>query len=240
LAIVDDDVAVENLRDLRYTESGAIRLERFARGFDASRIVRVWFLDEPFVVPPLTFFRGVAHTYFVFDFEDRPPLAISVEARRERGERYNAWFGLFNQFELIYVWSTEEDGTVRRAVNQGNELYMYPLALSDQAARLLFLQLARTTRELEREPRFYNTLTSNCTNELARVANEIAPGTIPNDLALVLPGYSVELLHRLGFIPNERSVQELRRRYYISDFVRATYREENFSALLRAHLTAVS
>ena len=46
----------------------------------------------------------MAHTYFVFDFEDQPPVAISVEARRERGESYDVVRGMFNEFELIYIW----------------------------------------------------------------------------------------------------------------------------------------
>jgi hypothetical protein len=236
VTIEGETVVIENVRDLRFRPDGTVQLERFPRRFDTTRIERVWFLDEPFVAAPFTSLRGVAHTYFVFDFEAQEPLALSVEARRERGERFSAWRGLFNQFELIYVWSTEHDATVRRVVHQGNELYMYPLLISDEQAQRLFLQLAQTSQELEAEPRFYNTLTSNCTNELARVANQIRPGTIPNDIALVLPGYSVELLHRLGFIPNQVSVAELRRQHDISDFVREHSHKPEFSALLRQHL----
>jgi hypothetical protein len=53
------------------------------------------------------------------------------------------------------------------------------------------------TQELERAPRFYNTLTTNCTNELAKAAG------LRWDWAFVLTGLSDEYLFRRGFIPGE-------------------------------------
>ena len=54
--------------------------------------------------PPL-----IAHTFVSWDFEDGPPLTISIETRKEVGESYSAVRGFFRQFELYYVVSTEED-----------------------------------------------------------------------------------------------------------------------------------
>jgi Domain of unknown function (DUF4105) len=127
------------------------------------------------------------------------------------------------------IWSTEEDATVRRVVLGNNKLYMYPLTISMRAAQQLFSQLAQASQALEAQPRFYNTLTSNCTNELARVANNIQPGAIPADVALVFPGFSNGLLHKLGFIRNDVSLEELRDRYYISDLLKGIYHEKEFS-----------
>jgi Domain of unknown function (DUF4105) len=143
---------------------------------------------------------------------------------------------LFNQYELIYIWGDEEDLTVRRVVLGDNKLYMYPLILSRTAAQRLFIQLASASQQLETRPRFYNTLTSNCTNELARVANSTEPGAIPPDLALIFPGFSDELLYKLGFIRSDAPLDELRNRYYISDVVKGIYQENEFARLLRSEL----
>ena len=202
------------------------------------RISRVWLVQEPFSIGPFGGFNGVAHTYFVFDFEDQPPVAISVEARRERGEAFNVLRGLLNQFELIYIWASEQDVTVRRAIVEQRELYMYPLTISVEAERTLFLQLAEASRDLESHPRFYNTLTNNCTSELARAANRVKPGAIPPNIALVFPGYSDELLYERGVFPNDVSLDQLTRRYAISDIVRATYEREDFSRALRMELAS--
>src|SRR5688572_18594731 len=80
--------AVHNVRDFRYTAEGTRSADYIDRVFAVDRIERVWFVQEPFTIAPFSDFKGVAHTYFVFDFQDQPPLAISVESRRERGEAY--------------------------------------------------------------------------------------------------------------------------------------------------------
>jgi Domain of unknown function (DUF4105) len=234
---IDDNVVhADRVRDFRWTEDGPLSSNYVDRSFDVEHLERVWFVQEPFTIQPFTSFDGVAHTYFVFDFEDQAPVAISVEARRERGESYDAVRGLFNDYELIYVWATEPDVTGRRAVLEKNELYMYPLVGSMDSARKLFLSLARTSQQLETQPRFYNSLSSNCTNELARVANEAQPGAIPPNVALVFPGYSDALLHDLGFIPNDAPLNVERERFAIREAVRATIHQPDFSRMLRARL----
>jgi Domain of unknown function (DUF4105) len=238
ITITNDIVAVEHVRDFRWTPDGISQPAYVDRSFDVTQLDRVWFVEEPFTIPPFYGFGGVAHTYFVFDFKDQPPVAISVEARRERGEAYDALRGVFNDYELMYVWGTEHDVTGRRAVVEGNRLYMYPLIGSADSARRLFLNLAEATRQLETQPRFYNSLTSNCTNELARVANQTQPGAIPPNIALILPGYSDQLLYDRGFIPNDAPLNEVQQWYAAADAVVATIDQPDFSRALRQRLDA--
>jgi hypothetical protein len=176
VTIEGDVVRVQNLRDFHWPADGPPSSGYVDRAFDVQRLERVWFVKEPFTIPWLRGFEGVAHTYFVFDFQDQPPAAVSVETRRERGEGYDAVHGLINEYELIYIWGTEQDLTGRRAVVESDELYMYPLLGSMESARRLFLNLAEESRQIEQQPRFYNTFTSNCTNELAKAANHAQPG----------------------------------------------------------------
>jgi hypothetical protein len=59
----------------------------------------------------------------------------------------------------------------------------------------LLTRLLERTHELETHPRFYNTITSNCTNELAKAAGfHWAP-------AYILTGRSDEYLFRRHIIP---------------------------------------
>lgn len=231
-------VHVQHVRDFGWGPDGPRSSDYVERTFDADRIARVWFVEEPFTIGPLAGFRGVAHTYFVFDFEDQQPVVVSVEARRQRGETYDVLRGMLNQFELIYVWGTERDVTGSRAVYGKNELYMYRLNISPEPAQRLFLHLAGVTQQLAVEPRFYNTLTSNCTNELAKVANAVQPGAIPPNIALILPGYSDDVLYKLGFLPNTLPLDQLRQTSYISDVVKANYDRPDFSSVLRSYLNA--
>jgi hypothetical protein len=237
VTISGDEVSVERERDFRWSAGGPVSSGYVDRRFDVNRLERVWFVVEPFTLPPFEGFTGVAHTYFVFDFQDQPPVAVSVESRREKGQGYDPLLGMFNEYELMYVWGTEEDITGRRAVLEKNSLFMYPLVGSMDSARRLFLDLARVSAQIETQPRFYNTLTSNCTNELAKAANEAQPGVIPPNIALVFPGYADQVLYDLRFIPSDAPLETIRQRYAITDSVVADIDRPDFSGQLRAHIS---
>lgn len=229
-------IDVTHVRDYRFEPNKLVSKAYTNRTLDLTKLERVWFVTEPFNGFHVIKFDGIAHTYFVFDFQDQKPLVVSVEARREKGEKFDLFPGLFNQFELMYVWGIEEDITVQRVLVQHNKLYMYPLTISKNSAQQLFLQLAKTTSQLETHPRFYNSLTSNCTNELAKNANNIKPGTIPFNLNWFLPGHAVAELYKLGFIPNNKPLEEITQKYYISDLVKKNAGKDDFSNLLRRDL----
>jgi hypothetical protein len=238
---IDGSIAtVQHVRDFRWSSNGPLSSDYVDRSFNVNSLERVWFVEEPFTIAPFNGFHGVAHTYFVFDFHDQAPVAISVEARRKRGQQYDVVSGLFNEYELIYVWGTERDVTGRRAVLEKNQLYMYPLVGSLDSARRLFLDLADVSQQLETQPRFYNSLTSNCTNELAKVANQAEPGAIPPNIGLIFPGYADRELYNLGFIPRDAPLETIRERYAISDAVQASVDQLDFSRLLRSRLNVAA
>ena len=107
---------------------------------------------------------------------------------------------------------------------------------SIESGRNLFRDLAAESRALETQPRFYNSLTSNCTNELAKEANRAQPGAIPLNIGLLLPGYADHFLYDRGFIPHDAPFESVRQRYAISDFVSAHVDQPDFSQRLRQHL----
>jgi Domain of unknown function (DUF4105) len=240
ITITGNVVDADRVRDFRWAAEGALSSDYVDRTFEVERLERVWFVEEPFTIAPFNGFEGVAHTYFVFDFQDQSPVVISVESRRERGQGYDPVHGLINEYELIYIWGTERDVTGRRVVLEQNELYMYPLVGSMDTARKLFLSLANASRQLETHPRFYNTLTSNCTNELAKVANQAEPGTVPPNIALIFPGYADAVLYNLGFIPNDAPLNVVRQRYAIAESVQATIDQPDFSRQLRMRLNSAA
>jgi hypothetical protein len=231
VTINGDIVEIKNMRDWRYTSSGPYQKNYLTRQFNVKELERVWFLVEPF-----SGWDGVAHTYFVFDFKNQEPLVFSVEARRDGNEQFSAPAGLFKQFEVIYLWGTEKDFTVSRVLTYNNKVYMYPLQISNDSQQKLFLELANKTIELAEHPRFYNTLTSNCTSILADHANNVKKGTVPFHYARFLPGYSAPLLQELGYLDNSISYDELRNKYYISEYVKNDAEKEDFSLRLRQHL----
>lgn len=206
------NVTVENVRDWRYKEKDITSQKYINETYDASKIKQTWFLVEPF-----SKWDGVAHTFFLFDFEDGKSVSISVESRREKGEDFSAFIGLFNNFELAYLWGTEQDLIGRRLIVEKSKVYKYPLIVPKSWQSNLFMELAKETEELYDHPRFYNTMINNCTNILAKSANKIKKDVVPFHISWVLPGFSDDLLYKLKFIPTDKTLDELKKESLITE-----------------------
>jgi hypothetical protein len=176
---------------------------------DFADLRNVWFVVEPH--PGL---RPMAHTLVLFEFEGDRMVGLTIEARREAKEDYSALRGAFNAFELAYIWSTPRDLLTRRAVMLEHDVLVYPLALTPAQKDTFLRDLLAETQALARRPRFYNTLFSNCTNELAKTAK------LPWNYAFVLTGYSAEQLHRMKLIPGD-NMADVRRNALLSAELRS-------------------
>lgn len=203
VTITENIINVKNLRDWRYKQGETISRNYYGENFELNKIQKTYFLLNPFGK-----WEGVGHAFFVFEFEDNKSVAVSVEARRENGEKFGAARGLFNNFELWYTWGSSADLFTRRAIYHNEDLYMYELLIKPETSGKLFLELAKQTEELETKPRFYNTVTANCTNILADVSNEINPGSIPWNWARIFTGFSDDKLYELGLISNDKSFEQ--------------------------------
>lgn len=177
--------------------------------YDFDELRRVWFMLEPQPGSQLA-----AHTLLLFEFEGDRLLGLTIEARREEGEEYSAFHGQFNAFELIYIWATARDLLIRRAVMLDHEVFVYPVDISAEQNRTLLRNLLQRSQSLQQTARYYNTIVSNCTNELAKAAGfHWAP-------AYILTGRSDEYLYRRGILPGP-SFAEAHRRSDMTEFIQA-------------------
>lgn len=188
-------------------ETDTTYLDSASYNFDQLR--RVWFMLEPQPGSQLA-----AHTLLLFEFEGDRLLGLTIEARREEGEEYSAFHGQFNAFELIYIWASARDLLVRRAVMLDHEVFVYPVDITEDQSRTLLRNLLDRSQSLSHTPRYYNTIVSNCTNELAKAAGfHWAP-------AYILTGRSDEYLYRRGILPGA-SFDEAHRRSDMTEFIQA-------------------
>lgn len=231
VVIENNQVTISGVRDWRYKDQEISSKDFTSKNFSIDDVKEVWFIVEPFGK-----WDGVAHTYFTFDFHNAEPISLSVEARREKEEVYSPFRGLFNKYELIYQWGTEEDLLVRRAVYLKNKTIMYPLQITDSEKKVLLKGVLEETQSVEKQPRFYNTLTSNCTNNLAKSVNALKAKTIPFTTAFYVTGYADNLLYKLQYIPHHKPFPEIEQQFDVTTFVQQNYREANFSELLREEL----
>ena len=194
--LAEDRFAVEPVSDWSYERAGPIAETYGEASYTIETLRNVWFVLEPQPGSQLA-----AHTLLLFEFEGDRLLGLTIEARREVDEDYSALAGIRNAFELSYVWASARDLLTRRAVMLDHDVFVYPVAIDDTQKRALLRRLLERTEALETRPRYYNTLFSNCTNELAKAAGfNWAP-------AYILTGRSDEYLFRRGIIPGDSFAQ---------------------------------
>jgi len=231
---------LDNLRHWTWNQSGPEEQVWGNRTIDENAVSGLWYYVQPFGG-----WNGIAHTFVVFelaggDGKAADFIGISVEARRETGEAYSAPAGLLRTYELTYLWASEKDLLTRRAVYLPEELYGYRLNVPPQTARAALRHFIARTNDLAARPRFYNTLFSNCTNELAKTVNDgSGKDLVPYHYSFVLTGFADRYLHRLGYLGEADSdFAAIRRAGHLNTIVRANAGagETAFSQAIRAGL----
>ena len=224
---------VDQVRDFRHPAPGKFVAAYDPRTYDLDRLESVWFVLVPFG----TTWRGPAHSFVSFGFRGDSThapdyVSISVEARREPGEHYSALQGLLKRFELLYVVGDERDLIGQRAID-GDDVYLYPVHTTPEKMRRMFVEMLERANTLRTHPEFYNTLTNNCTSNLVDHVNAITPRKVPKGIKTILPGYSDEVAYAIGLIETPLSLEEARRRFYVTKVARAAADKPDFSALIR-------
>jgi hypothetical protein len=177
---------------------------------------------------------SVAHTIVSFGFQDGRYLDFSIELRRTRNGEYSAIAGFFKTSELIYVGADERDLlSLRKARHE--DVRLYRLGLPPDRVRALLIQYIGEANDLAGHPRFYNTLTTNCTTTIFDIARAVTP-SIPFDWRVMLTGYLPSYLYERGAVDTSISLDELSRRADINSRIDAGLGETEFSSFLRKDL----
>jgi hypothetical protein len=182
----------------------------------------------------LSYWMGpaIAHTLVSFGFDDGRYLTFSIEIRKERGESFSALAGFFKRYETVLVAADERDILRVRSNVRGEDMYLYRLKMAPAAMRSLFLAYLDEGAELQRAPRFYNTLTANCTTIVFEMARRIDPG-LPLDWRLLASGYLDRYLFDIGALAGAGGFASLRETAHITAKARAADKSGDFSASIR-------
>ena len=141
------------------------------RKLDAVDLIAVYWAGE-----------AIAHIMVSFGFGG-DHVAFSIETRKEKGEAYSSIAGFFKRYELIYVVGDERDLIrVRTNYRRPQErVYLYRTRATPRTPARLFLEYVDKINQLKERPKFYNTLTTNCTTDvwsLARALSDRAPARL--------------------------------------------------------------
>jgi hypothetical protein len=223
-----DWVKITNVRNNRYRSTDDFDVHWENRTYDLRKLESVWFIVEPF-----SDWRGPAHTFLSFGFNDGQYIAVSVEIRREKGESFSPLRGLLRQYELIYVIGDERDLIGLRANYRHDNVYLYKVKTTSIKMRQLLVSMLERANQVAQHPEFYNTLSNTCTTNIVEHINVIAPGRIPFSYKTLLPAYSDELAFDLGLIDTSLASDQYRPAHQINELAKQHANSEYFSDLIR-------
>ncbi len=231
-SVEGDIVTLRNVRNFDWRTPADYDERWETRRYDLSRLASVDLALSYWGRP------AIAHAMVSFGFDDGQYLVFSVEIRRKLHDVFSEIGGFFRQYELAVLASTEEDSLRVRTNVRGEEGYLYRVHMPEGAARKLLLSYVKTATRLVKKPRFYNTLTANCTTLVYRLADQIVPG-LPMDYRLLLSGYLPEYLYRLGALEGADSPEAYRQAGDYTQRARATEDAAQFSRNIRRGVPGV-
>lgn len=226
-----DQVTIHNVRNCKYYTYSDCVCDWSDKTYDVDRLKSVDFILVPFAENP-----SIAHTMLSFGFDDGEQVGVSVEVRLEKGEQYDAAVGLMGQFELMYVIAEERELICCRVEHRDVDVYLYPTIATREQTKRLFIDMLKRANKLKKEPEFYDTLSNNCTTNIVRHINALAPGKVPHDYRVLLPGFSDKLAYDLGLIDNRLPFEELKSRCRVNDVALRYKDHPQFSQKIRAEL----
>jgi hypothetical protein len=175
--------------------------------------------------------ESIAHAVVSFGFADGQHLAFSIEIRKEKTESYSALAGFFRAYELSFIAADERDVVGVRTNVRGEDVRLYRLRMTPAQARALLLEYVAEADALAHTPRFYNSLTTNCTTQVFRIVRTLQP-SLPLDYRVLLAGYVPDYVYDLGRLDSSLPFEVVRARSHIRGKADST--DAEFSRKIRA------
>lgn len=229
--IVDGDrISARNVRNFSWRTESDYTEHWEQRTYDLSKLRSLDLFLVYWMGP------SIAHTIMSFGFEDGRYLDFSIELRRTQNDQYSAIAGFFKTHELVYIGADERDlMSLRKARNE--QIQLYRLRTSPERARALLVEYIKQANDLATHPKFYNTLTTNCTTTIFNMMRA-ATSSIPFDWRIILTGYLPSYLYEHNVVNTRIPLQELRKRADVTGQIEAGLSEVEFSSRLRRGVPA--
>jgi hypothetical protein len=203
-----NQLVVRNVRNFLWRSDTDFDAKWETRNYDLDRLTGLDLI--------MSYWSGesIAHALVSFGFADGQRLAFSIEIRKEKTESYSALAGFFRAYELAFIAADERDVVGVRTNVRDEDVRIYRLRMPPPQARALLLEYVAEANDLARTPRFYNSLTTNCTTQIFRMVRALQPG-LPLDYRILLTGYVPDYVYDLGGLDTRVPFPTLRDRSHI-------------------------
>lgn len=227
-------VTVHDIRNFSYHSEFDYSQDYYDKTFDLNKLEGVDLFAVYWMGP------AIAHIILSFDFGENNHLAVSIEARKEKGEGYSTIKGFFRQYELMYIVADERDVIGLRTnyrKDPPEHVYRYRIKAPIEAIRHLFLKYVDRINELYEKPVFYNSLLHNCTTAIWLNSREVNPDHVPFSWKILVSGYLPEYLYESGRLDQKLSFTKLRDQAYVNPLLKGREISPLFSSIIRPQTT---
>jgi Domain of unknown function (DUF4105) len=224
--IKHEQLVIHHLRNFEWRSKDAYTARWEEAVFDLNALEAIDLFTSTWGDPRL------AHLIVSFVFRDHPPLAFSIETRRETTEKWSGLAGFMKSYELIIIAARETDLVQVRTNIRGETVHRYRLLSTPMMRRKLLAQYLKEMNRLAKRPRFYNTVLSNCTTEVARILRAAGRG-IPFSWPLIVSGYVPRFFYQIGLLDNTHSFAEIEAAADIGERARDQASRVDFSRRIR-------
>ncbi len=216
-------VTLHNVRNFTWRSETDIDERWETRHYDLAQLSSVDLIVSYWTIP------AIAHTLVSFGFDDGRHVVFSVEIRKEKGEEFSEIGGFLKRFELSVIAADERDIIGVRSKVRDEKVFLFRTQLNAADRRALFLAYVDEANALATTPRFYHTLTANCTTIVFGMMQRII-GDLPWDYRLLASGYLPNYVYDLGGLDTRFSFAELERMGYVTRRVNAALLDSSASA----------
>jgi hypothetical protein len=220
-----------NLRNFDWRSETDVTERWETREYDLSRLKSLDMFLSYWAGPEM------AHVILSFGFEDGQFLAWSIEVRRQRGGAFSPVADLFKTNELVILAADERDVVRVRSNVRGEDVQLYRLRARPPAARELLLEYVADANALAKQPRFYNSITTNCTTAILKMMRALG-AKIPFDWRLFVNGFLPDFAYDKGALDTRYPLEELRALSHIAQRALAAGDSPEFSQLIRVGVPA--
>jgi len=207
-------VTLHNVRNFTWRSETDIDERWETRLYDLAQLSSVDLIVSYWTIP------AIAHTLVSFGFDDGRHVVFSVEIRKEKGEEFSEIGGFLKRFELSVVAADERDIIGVRSKVRDEKVFLFRTQLNAADRRALFLAYIEEANTLAATPRFYHTLTANCTTIVFGMMQRII-GDLPWDYRLLASGYLPNYVYDLGGLDTRYDFATLERMGYVTRRVNA-------------------
>jgi len=201
-------VTLSNVRDFEWRTETDFTPRWQTRTYDLDDLTSVDLFSSVWDSP------AIAHTLVGFGFRDGAHVVFSAEIRREEGEAFSEIGGFFKEFELVLIAAEENDIVRLRTDARGERVSRFPLQVTPEQARAMFLAYVELGNRLAEKPAFYQTVTSNCTTIIYQLAR-LVDGRVPLDWRILMSGHLPGYLYDLGLVRTDLPLEAVVRKALI-------------------------